>query len=201
MNGSDEPVPRETRALWEALEQAAPEPLPAEARARIRDMLRTSASGLSGTAPERRSAWGWAAAVVAALLLGGAGGYLLGPVRGGAAPGPASARADERSWLLLVHDNEASDRAVREQGMEAVVARYAAWAGELAEEDRLVAAEHLAPDPMWIGETTSRSSPISGFFLIRAGSAEEALAIARRSPHVELGGVLEVRAVEGAEGR
>lgn len=189
-------IPEESRDVWDALDEVAPEPLSGAASHRIGRAIAPALTALSrrgGFFMDTRRA------VAAALLLaaaGGAAGFGLGAARGTAAT-PA---AEGRQYLLLVHDNDAVDRAVREQGLEAVVERYATWARGLAAEGRLVRAEHLAPTPQWVGEAASASSSIGGFFLIRAASRDEALDIARGSPHAELGGVVEVREVEAGGG-
>lgn len=189
-------VPEESRAVWEALDALVPERLPGEATKRIGGALTPALVVLSarrGSMTGSRMAL--AAALVLALAAGGAAGFGIGAASTDrVTPTPPMHR---EQYLLLVHDNEAVERAVDEQGMEAIVERYAAWARGLAEEGRLVSAEHLTPTPQWIGEATPSSSSISGFFLIRAASRDEAIEIARRSPHAELGGILEVRGVEG----
>ena len=188
-------IPEETRAVWDALDGIAPEPLSPDASKRIERALEPALVALStrgGLIMSTRKAL--AAAVVIALE-GGAAGFGIGAARAEAPPVD-----HRRQYLLLVHDNEAVERAVREQGMEAIVERYAAWARSLADDGRLVGAEHLTPTPAWIGAATPAPSSISGYFLIRADSREEALDIARQSPHAELGGVVEVRGIEGAGG-
>lgn len=195
MNDARADVPEETRGVWDALDGLAPEPLSTGAATRIEQALETAVIALStrgGLIMDARKAL--AAAVVIALV-GGAAGFGIGATR---AEVPDADRG--RQYLLLVHDNAAVERAVQEQGMEAIVERYATWARGLADDGRLVSAEHLTAAPDWIGATTPSSSSISGYFLIRADSREEALEIARTSPHAQLGGVLEVRAIEGAGG-
>jgi hypothetical protein len=190
-------VPEETRAVWDALDALAPERLPADASNRIERVLTPALIALSsrgGLMTGSRNTL--AAALALALVAGGAAGFGIGATRG--ERGAATPPSPGEPYLLLVHDNEAVDRAVAEQGMEAIVERYAAWARGLAEQGRLVSAEHLTPTPHWIGQAMPAASSISGFFLIRAASRDEAVDIAGRSPHVELGGVIEVRGVEGS---
>lgn len=107
---------------------------------------------------------------------------------------------DGNRYLLLIRDTEAVGQAIEEHGIDAIVQEYGGWAGSLAEEGRLVAAEKLTDAPRWVGDAAPASSNISGFFLITAASEAEALEIARQSPHARYGGVLEVREVEPTEG-
>lgn len=195
MNDARTDIPDETRGVWDALDGLAPEPLSPSASKRIERALEPALLALATRGGLIMNARKALAAAVVIALAGGAAGFGIGATR---AEAPAVDHG--RQYLLLVHDNEAVERAVQEQGMEAIVERYATWARALADDGRLVSAEHLTPTPEWIGAATPASSSISGYFLIRADSREEALDIARRSPHAELGGVVEVRGIEGAGG-
>jgi hypothetical protein len=144
----------------------------------------------------RRPAWstGLKAAAVVGLLLAGA---VLGRLPGGEAPGVTEIRADS-DYILLVRGDEPDRRLPEAQ----LVAEYRAWANDLASRGTLVGGEKLADDSgRWVS-TTERSaeelsrSNVSGFFLIRASSYDEAVDLARQSPHVAYGGILEVRAID-----
>lgn len=217
MNIGRPDVPESSAEVWEALDGVAPEPLSDEARSRIGRALglamEVSSSGGGGAMYSRN---GLAAAAVVALIVGGAAGFGIGTSRASTTPDGASAAAsspttetptqeetttmDGNQYLLLIRDTEAVGQAIEEHGIDAIVQEYGGWAGSLAEEGRLVAAEKLTDAPRWVGDAAPQSSNISGFFLITAGSEAEALEIARQSPHARYGGVLEVREVEPTEG-
>lgn len=78
-------------------------------------------------------------------------------------------------------------------------AEYSAWAGRLAAEGKLDAAERLGlgarvagPDLPALGA----APPPLGFFLVRAASFDEAAALAAECPHTKHGGTVVVRKVE-----
>lgn len=145
---------------------------------------------------QSRPAWrtaGLRAAGAAALLVVGA---LAGRALGGARTAPPVAA--DSAYLLLIRGDE-PDRRVPEARL---VAEYGAWARTLAAQDRLIGAEKLADDGgRWVGGDSAAPgararTPISGFFLVRAGGYDEAVALARGHPHVAYGGIIEVREVD-----
>ncbi|MGH7563914.1 MAG: YciI family protein [Gemmatimonadota bacterium] len=60
---------------------------------------------------------------------------------------------------------------------------------KLAQQERLVALSGASP--------VDRAGAIASYFVIESDSYEEAVRIARDSPHVRHGGVVEVRRIEG----
>ena len=98
---------------------------------------------------------------------------------------------------------EAPPTPMPDSAMRAIVAEYAAWARGLGADGRLVLAEKLADD----GGRVLRASPdaradvISGLFVVRARDYAEAERIARESPHVRHGGVIELRRIDDETGR
>jgi hypothetical protein len=83
-----------------------------------------------------------------------------------------------------------------------LTAEYRAWAGALANEGILVAAEKLKHDNgRWVSdlappEDNPRTLALMGYFLIQAENYEEAVSVARESPHIAYGGTIEVREIE-----
>ena len=72
---------------------------------------------------------------------------------------------------------------------------------ELARHGQLVVAEKLSAAERRLGVVASGERPVvaaepTGFFLIRAGSLDEALAIARRCPHLAHGGEVALRPID-----
>jgi hypothetical protein len=144
------------------------------------------------------------AAAIALILLGGAGGYLLGrdgsPAESADVGPAAAAPAGAERFLLLVRGEDpqgpvTGDRLVRE---------YQAWAASLARQGRLVGANKLMDEPgRWISapmvEETRRTSDVSGYFLISASGYDEAVAIAESSPHIKYGGTFEIRQIDPLE--
>ncbi len=124
---------------------------------------------------------GWAAAQrsLPAANLGGGAGYLL-LMRAGASDTSMPTEEPNR-------DQE-----------------YRAWAEDLSRRGVLVSARKLHREvtmletaggpPTHHGVTFERNG-VLGFFLIQAASMDEALRIARESPHFKYGGVIEVRPV------
>ncbi len=178
----------EMQQLWDGLSQLAlPAPLNPESMVRFGSRLERS---------RRRPAWatGLKAAAVVGLLLAGAA---LGRLLDGEAPDVTEIRAGS-DYILLVRGDEPDRRFPEAQ----LVAEYRAWANDLASRGALVGGEKLADDSgRWVS-TAERSdeelhrSNVSGFFLIRASSYDEAVDLARQSPHVAYGGILEVRAID-----
>lgn len=135
------------------------------------------------------------AALFACLLLGGLAGYAL------QSRTPVAADAKGSTFLLLLHEAAASDAQYTAAQMNAIVGEYRDWADRLNLENRLVSAEKLRNDSRWLapdGKLTAVDRPeiVSGFFLLRARDYDEAMELARTSPHLKYGGTIEVRAIE-----
>jgi hypothetical protein len=133
-----------------------------------------------------------AAAAVALFLLGSTAGFL---VRGDGAPSGVPS-AGPTTFLFLVRGEDPP-------GVPgtAVVQEYRDWALSLASEGRLAGANKLTDEPgRWIsgspaGEARTRSD-VSGYFLVNASDYDEAIEIARTSPHVGYGGTFEIRQID-----
>lgn len=119
------------------------------------------------------------------------------------APVPGGSPADPASYALLLFDDEGYDPG--QLAPEEVVALYAEWAARERDDGTLVLAEKLADEETLLaGNVTSRrragtgTTPgnLSGIFLIRAASREEAVRIAQDLPHRRLGGAVLVRAID-----
>jgi hypothetical protein len=88
-------------------------------------------------------------------------------------------------------------------GRTARVAEYRAWARSLAGQGLLVGADKLGRHGFLLSGTgtserlvESPEGVVSGFFLIRADSLDEALALARTCPHIRHGGRIALRPVD-----
>ena len=147
------------------------------------------------------AAWPRRVAAVLAFALVGGGGFVAGRATARPALAPrvtASADTTLDSYLLLLE--EADGPPQQSAGRE----DYQAWARVLAGEHRLVSAEKLTDEPGFRVARNGRAdrpaglpdpSHVSGWFLIRARSYDEAIDWARRGPHLRHGTVL-VRQVE-----
>lgn len=146
-----------------------------------------------------------AAAILAGLLVGGLGGVALGKrmvpvvdVR------VATVARTGNVYLLLLHEREGEVDQLTPVQSDSVVNEYRAWAGRLSVDDRLVNAEKLrddkgrwlAPHGVVAASPINAGDVISGFFLIRAANYDEAIRIAKGSPHLKYGGHIEIREIE-----
>jgi hypothetical protein len=146
---------------------------------------------------------GAAAAAVAIFVAG----YLAGGLRPGVAPAAervASAPDGLARYALFLYEDVTFD-ATRPQAER--VAEYSEWAGGLAERGRLAVGEKLSAEGYLLDGradsivttprgVTAHADVLTGLFIIRAGSAAEALTIARSSPHLRYGGRVDVRPIE-----
>jgi hypothetical protein len=140
------------------------------------------------------------AAVLAFALVGGAG-FVAGRATARPTLAPrvtASADTTLDSYLLLLEEVDGPTQ--QSPGRE----DYQAWARVLAGQRRLVSAEKLTDEPGFrVGRDGRADRPtglpdpshVTGWFLIRARSYDEAIDWARRGPHLRHGTVL-VRQVE-----
>ena len=98
-------------------------------------------------------------------------------------------------FLLVLRGAEPAVDIAREQ----LVGEYTAWASDLSRDGSLVAGAELAADGgRWVGLDDPAGDggiPVSGFFLVSAEDYDAAVAIARGSPHLAFGGVIEVRRI------
>ena len=152
-------------------------------------------------APRPRPRWAPAAlraALAAALLVAGA---LLGPiVRGPLQRAFVAEPRPSEEFLLLLYESPEQVRPASDERERESVAEHKAWARGLAASGTLVGGEKLDPDARVVAApdavVATAGAVLGGFFRIRAGSYEEAVAIARSCPHYLHGGVLEVRRIE-----
>jgi hypothetical protein len=165
--------------------QSAP---PAELERRVISRLATAGLLARRRAPAAHRSWLLAAGL--ALLLVGFG---LGRWQA-----PSSNAGPTTRYLLLMHEDESFRQGRAPVALRAEVGRWASGlqrAGELIEGDRLgLLGELLTPSGAETG--LPPGDVISGFFMLRAGSDERALAIARTCPHLAHGGRIEVRRIQ-----
>ncbi len=174
---------REPPALSELRQDRDPPP---ELKARVIERLESR--GLLRPRPTAR--WGWAIAAGIALFSAGVG---LGRSAGQSAS-PAGQR-----YALLLYDPAGFDRSVPEENL---VEEYRNWAISLG--DKLSMGEKLSEEERLLRQDDSErrpnsaegpAGPLGGLFIIRAGTLDEAMAIARSCPHLKHGGVIAVREI------
>jgi hypothetical protein len=197
---------RSTARLWTELGGLAAPVIADEAIERVSAALARAARtgpaqpvALSARSARTRTA-GWAGAGLAAGLVLG---FLA--ASGMRAPGPtpsapvagvaADLPADAPRFLLLLLEPAGDATTAPDTDR---VAEYAAWARSLRQRGRLVAAEKLADSPTTrIGPPAEPAAErVTGFFLLRAATYEEALRLANESPHVKHAGRIELRRIE-----
>jgi hypothetical protein len=163
------------------------EPPAADLKERVLQTMQ--ARGMVGR--RNRVPWGWAVAAGLGLF---AAGLALGRREG-----PATAPQGQR-YALLLYDPASFDKSIPEANL---VAEYRDWAISLG--DRLSLGEKLGTDERLLRQEDSEGRPTSadggvgplgGLFIVRAGSWDEAMAIARSCPHLRHGGVVAVRRIE-----
>ena len=117
---------------------------------------------------ERRSVWRWAAVAAVALVSFAAGRYT--------AAAPVQSEHGDRFVLFLYGGANSADS----------VQAHRLWARGLASRGQLISGVKLKQE----------SNDVSGYFVFRARSAEEARTIAAECPHAKSGGRISLREVD-----
>lgn len=99
-------------------------------------------------------------------------------------------------------------RTIGREAAASIVARYVAWSGELQRSGRLVRGDKLEDGTGRVlrkacgavqvtdGPFAEARELVGGFYIIEAQDWDDAAAIARGCPHLELGGSIELRRLE-----
>jgi len=119
---------------------------------------------------------------------------------------PSSLATHEYMLLMYTRGRPAREaEAHRSDAYRAIIAEYRAWAEAREAEGQLVSAEKLADETrvmtrhaeaVAVAETADTDRVLGGYFLVKAPSLEDALALARTHPHLKHGGEVEVRPIE-----
>ena len=128
---------------------------------------------------------GWVLAAASLLL------FLSGVAAGRALDRPA-APDDRPRFVLLLMDSPPAESAEAELR---IVADYRQWATTLREEGRFVSGVRLDDRGEAIPAPRQSGERLEGYFVISAGSLEEAVNIAKTCPHAARGGRIVVRPV------
>lgn len=179
----EEPLSPEERDAFAALPRELAPPPDVESRT-------VAALGGAGLFARRRSAWRpWSAVAAAATLF--LAGYATAQLTARATPTPGTGGR----YLFLLYDTPGTLTADPAAGPR-LFEEYSAWysrehaAGVVESGDKLDDAVIRIVGP----ELRAAPQP-AGLFVVRAGSTDEAVAIARESPHARYGGTVVVRPI------
>jgi predicted anti-sigma-YlaC factor YlaD len=142
--------------------------------------------------------WTWlAAASLAGIVLGAGGGFAVGTARSAPSPEPIVAA---RPVYALLLEEPATAWPPTDGGMRP---GYVAWRDSLDAAAVFAGGDRFVSDAGWyvsrdgialpadgVAEEIRRAPNYSGYFLVYAANDEEAIAIARSSPHLAFGGIL-----------
>jgi hypothetical protein len=190
-DSTGDPTPREREALAGLPREAVPPP-------GLEDATVTAlrARGLLGGRPARRRRVVTTIAGLAAAAALFAGGVLVGR-----RSEPPPAAATSRFLLLLYEGPQYRQPPAGEEAGR--VREYAAWAGERAAREELVAGEKLRDAGEVVVRRDGTSSPpvagaerLAGYFVVRAATAGGAVEIARSCPHLRYGGSIVIREID-----
>ena len=109
----------------------------------------------------------------------------------------AGVSMSESTFVLFLLEDASYQDAKGEPQQQERISAYRNWAMDLRKQGIPITGTKLQDEKQLLGammEQTGKEK-ISGYFLIDAGSREEALVIARRCPHLRYGGRIEVRRV------
>jgi hypothetical protein len=138
-------------------------------------------------APMKKTNFYWAAAVLAALIAG----FFFGKTDFNATPETV---ADTKAqFLLLLYEDESFNA----EHPASLVQEYTDWAREMHAEDQLAYAEKLGDEKFGLGKVPeANASNITGYFVIKASSLDEARRIANGHPHLKYNGGIELRPID-----
>jgi hypothetical protein len=142
----------------------------------------------------RRAASPWRAvlAIAAGLVL-----FASGVIVGGR---PERLARTGGNYALLLYEDAGFDRQTPE---DTYIAEYSAWAESLRKRGVLAGGNALDPGSRLLRDSatietrdvTTNEGTMSGYFIIRAASQEEAEAIAKTCPHLKHGGRIALRRI------
>lgn len=114
-------------------------------------------------------------------------------------------------FMLLLYDDPSSYADLTPEAMQRVVQEYGAWAGKMQAEGRLVEGSKLTDEggkrlttrgesiDVTDGPYAESKEVLGGYFVVKAQSYDEAVALARECPHAKYGCRIDVRRVDPVE--
>lgn len=112
-------------------------------------------------------------------------------------------------FMLMLFDSPADYADITPAQMQAVVKEYGQWAKTMGEQGKLAGGEKLADEGGRVirrngeqaavtdGPFAETKEVLGGFFIINARNYDEAVEIAKTSPHVKYGASTHVRQIDG----
>ena len=112
-------------------------------------------------------------------------------------PAAPAVSMSESTFVLFLLEGSSYQDAQGERQQQERISAYRNWAIHLRKQGIPVSGTKLHSEKNLLGGLVQQTVPekITGYFLIDAKSQEEALAIARKCPHLQYGGSIEVRRV------
>jgi hypothetical protein len=107
-------------------------------------------------------------------------------------PSDPIATSDPRFLFLLTEADTSGDDAARAEA-------YRQWAVQQRDAGRQISGERLADSGVAVvrrGELPIARAEVQGFFVVSASTLDEAVTVARSSPHVQSGGTIIVRQID-----
>jgi hypothetical protein len=113
-------------------------------------------------------------------------------------------------YMLLLHDSPELFANISADEMQRVIAKYVEWRSKLGGAGKLIGGNKLRDDSGRIlearagggrvdvrdGPFTETKDVIGGYFIVKAGDYDEAVAMSRDCPHLLFGGRIELREIE-----
>ena len=110
-------------------------------------------------------------------------------------------------FMLFIRNGEEPNELSPEQIQQAIQ-RFSAWARKLREHGKLVAAEKLKDNEGLLlrtrngqivvdGPFAETKETIGGYFIVEAGTLDEAVELTKECPALSNGGIVELREIEG----
>ncbi len=111
-------------------------------------------------------------------------------------------------FVMMLFDNPADFADFSPEQMQQVVQEYGSWAEQMAKEGKFVSGEKLTEDGGKIiarrgdgitvtdGPFAESKEVLGGIFIIQAASYDDAVEIAKTSPHVKYGASTHVRQID-----
>ena len=109
-------------------------------------------------------------------------------------------------FILFVTGGYAKERDLSPEEIQQRIEKYRVWAGELAQQGKLVDANKITDEPhmlvrdngiFTVQKPVVSEATVGGYFVIEAANTDEAVELSKACPIFEHGGSLEIRQIEG----
>lgn len=111
-------------------------------------------------------------------------------------------------YALFLYDDPKTFSGLSPERMQQVIQKYVAWGNRLRAGGQLTDGQKLADEPGRVmrggngqvrvtdGPYSETKEVLAGYYILTAGSYDEALELARDCPHLEYGGAIELRQID-----